>query len=155
MASTTSATIAPMNSWKSLWGTGIPGTTMQSCSTSAPASSRTPTRCAGWTTPANSADHASFKQQIAETGRDPKKVAVAAGVYTVVAETRAEAEDKVAFIDSLPKEIDQLSLLCEVLNVDLAKKPIDEPWSEEEIQTWTGAQGLRDRVYRILGKRNP
>ena len=101
------------------------------------------------------ADYAAFKQQIAETGRDPEKVAVAAGVYTVVAETRAEAEDKVALIDSLPKEIDQLSLLCEVLNVDLAKKPLDEPWSEEEILSWTGAQGLRDRVYRILGKRNP
>jgi len=37
----------------------------------------------------------------------------------------------------------------------LAKKPLDEPWSEEEIQAWTGAQGLRDRVYRVLGKRNP
>ncbi len=38
--------------------------------------------------------------------------------------------------------------LREVLNVDLAKKLIDEPWSEEEILTWTGAQGLRDRVAR-------
>ncbi len=101
------------------------------------------------------ADYAAFKQQIAEAGRDPEKVTVAMGVYTVVAETRAEAEDKVALIDSLPKEIDQLSLLCEVLNVDLSKKPLDEPWTEEEIQTWTGAQSLRDRVYRILGKRNP
>jgi len=100
-------------------------------------------------------DYAVFKQQVAEAGRDPDKVAVAAGVYTVVAPTRAEAEDKVAMIDKLPKEIDQLSLLCEVLNVDLAKKPVDEPWTEEEIQTWTGAQGLRDRVYRVLGKRNP
>ncbi len=55
------------------------------------------------------ADYAVFKQEIVEAGRDPEKVAVAAGVYTVVAETRAEAEDKVALIDSLPKEIDQLS----------------------------------------------
>jgi alkanesulfonate monooxygenase SsuD/methylene tetrahydromethanopterin reductase-like flavin-dependent oxidoreductase (luciferase family) len=100
-------------------------------------------------------DYAGFKQLVAEVGRDPDKVFVSAGVYTVVASTRAEAEDKVAMIDRLPKEIDQLSLLCEVLNVDLAQKPIDEPWSEEEIQTWTGAQGLRDRVYRVLGKRNP
>ena len=46
------------------------------------------------------ADYAAFKQQIAEAGRDPEKVVVAAGVYTVVAETRAEAEDKVALIDS-------------------------------------------------------
>ncbi len=100
-------------------------------------------------------DYAAFKQQVAEAGRDPDKVFVNAGVYHVVAETRAEAEDKAALIDSLPKEIDQLSLLCEVLNVDLAKKPVDEPWSEEEIREWTGAQGMRDRVYRVLGKRNP
>jgi alkanesulfonate monooxygenase SsuD/methylene tetrahydromethanopterin reductase-like flavin-dependent oxidoreductase (luciferase family) len=73
----------------------------------------------------------------------------------VVAETRAEAEDKVALIDSLPKEIDSLSLLSEVLNVDLSAKPIDEPWSEQEIVSWTGVQGLRDRVFRLLGKRNP
>ena len=101
------------------------------------------------------ADYAAFKQQIAAAGRDPEKVVVAAGVYTVVAETRAEAEDKVALIDALPKEIDSLSLLSEVMNVDLAKKPIDEPWTEEEIMSWTGVQGLRDRVFRILGKRNP
>ena len=100
-------------------------------------------------------DYASFKEQVADADRDPDKVVVAAGVYHVVAPTRMEAEDKVAAIDKLPKEIDQLSLLCEVLNVDLAKKPIDEPWSEEEIRNWTGAQGLRDRVHRVLGKRNP
>src|SRR5215475_3947902 len=39
-------------------------------------------------------DYASFKQQIAVAGRDPEKVVVAPGIYTVVAETRAEAEDK-------------------------------------------------------------
>lgn len=100
-------------------------------------------------------DYATFKRLVAEGGRDPDQVLVAAGVYTVVAETRAEAEDKAALIDSLPKEVDQLSLLCEVLNVDLAKKPVDEPWTEDEIRTWTGAQGLRDRVYRVTGKRNP
>ncbi|HVC61643.1 MAG TPA: LLM class flavin-dependent oxidoreductase [Acetobacteraceae bacterium] len=104
---------------------------------------------------AGKSDYAAFKQLVTEAGRDPDKVFVAAGVYTVVAETRAEAEDKVALIDRLPKEIDQLSLLCEVLNVDLAKKPIDEPWTEEEIRAWTGAQGLRDHVYRVTGKRNP
>ncbi len=101
------------------------------------------------------ADYAAFKQQIADVGRDPEKVHVAAGIYTVVAETRAEAEDKAALIDSLPREIDSLSLLSEVLNVDLAAKPLDEPWTEDEIMGWTGVQGLRDRVFRLLGKRNP
>ena len=42
-----------------------------------------------------------------------------------------------------------------MLNVDLSKKPIDEPWTEEEIKSWTGVQGMRDRVFRVLGKRNP
>jgi len=100
-------------------------------------------------------DYQAFKQQIAEAGRDPEQVLVACGIYPVVAETRAEAEDQVALIDRLPKEIDSLSLLSEVLNVDLAAKDIDEPWSEEEILRWTGVQGLRDRVFRQLGKRNP
>jgi len=101
------------------------------------------------------ADYAAFKQQLADAGRDPEKVVVAPGVYTVVAETRAEAEDKVAMIDRLPKEIDCLSLLSEVLNVDLSTKPLDEPWSEEEINTWTGAQGIRDRILRVKGISNP
>ena len=108
-----------------------------------------------YTLEAAKADYATFKQQIADAGRDPEKVHVAAGIYTVVAETRAEAEDKIALIDSLPKEIDSLSLLSEVLNVDLSTKPIDEPWTEEEIMSWTGVQGMRDRVFRMLGKRNP
>src|ERR1700734_1402134 len=39
-------------------------------------------------------DYAAFKQQIAETGRDPENVHITSGMYHVVAETRAEAEDK-------------------------------------------------------------
>src|SRR5882757_675788 len=41
-------------------------------------------------------DYASFKAQVEATGRDPEKVFVCAGVYPVVAETRAEAEDHAA-----------------------------------------------------------
>ncbi len=56
-------------------------------------------------------DYAAFKQQVAEGGRDPEKVLVAAGVYTVVAETRAEAEDKVG-IDRQPAEGNRFSSRC-------------------------------------------
>ena len=72
------------------------------------------------------------RQLSRDTGRDPDKVIVAAGVYTVVAETRAEAEDKAALIDSLPKQIDSLSLLSEVLNVDLAAKGLDDPGARKK-----------------------
>ncbi len=100
-------------------------------------------------------DYASVKAQVAEAGRDPESVALCAGVYPIVAETRAEAEDHAALIDSLPKEIDSLSLLSEVLNYDFSKQPIDQPFTREEIDSWTGVQGMRDRIRRILGDRLP
>ena len=76
-------------------------------------------------------------------------------MYPVVAETRAEAEDHAAFIDTLPKEIDGISLLSEVLNFDFSKQPIDAPLSQEAIDSWTGMQGMRDRMRRELGGRLP
>ena len=100
-------------------------------------------------------DYVAFKGKVTETGRDPEKVFVCAGVYPIVAETRAEAEDKVALIDKLPKEIDSLALLSEVLNFDFAKQPIDEPFTQEEMDSWTGVQGMRDRIKRELGNRLP
>ncbi|MGE4048123.1 MAG: LLM class flavin-dependent oxidoreductase [Acetobacteraceae bacterium] len=101
------------------------------------------------------ADYAEFKGMVATAGRDPEKVFVCAGVYPIVAETRAEAEDKVAEIDKLPKEIDSLCLLSEVLNFDFARQPIDEPFTQEEMDSWTGVQGMRDRIRRELGNRLP
>ena len=100
-------------------------------------------------------DYASFKALVTEAGRDPEKVHVCAGVYPIVAETRSEAEDMAALIDSLPKEIDSLSLLSEVLNFDFSKQPIDQPFTQEEIDSWTGVQGMRDRIRRELGNRLP
>jgi FMN-dependent oxidoreductase (nitrilotriacetate monooxygenase family) len=100
-------------------------------------------------------DYASFKQQVAAANRDPDQAFVCVGVYPIVAETRAEAEDKAALIDSLPKEIDSLSLLSEVMNVDFSRQPIDQPFTEEEMASWTGVQGMRDRIRRILGNRLP
>ena len=100
-------------------------------------------------------DYAAFKGKVTDAGRDPEKVFVCAGVYPIVAETRSEAEDKVALIDKLPKEIDSLALLSEVLNFDFAKQPIDEPFTQAELDSWTGVQGMRDRIKRELGNRLP
>jgi FMN-dependent oxidoreductase (nitrilotriacetate monooxygenase family) len=100
-------------------------------------------------------DYANLKGKVAAQGRDPEKVHVCAGVYPVVAATRAEAEDKVALIDKLPKEIDSLSLLSEVLNFDFSKQPIDKPFTQEEMDSWTGVRGMHDRMKRELGNRLP
>jgi FMN-dependent oxidoreductase (nitrilotriacetate monooxygenase family) len=100
-------------------------------------------------------DYAEFKSAVAEAGRDPDRVKVTMAIYPVVAETRSEAEDRLALIESLSREIDRLSLLSEVLNFDFATKGMDDPFSDEELASMSGVQAMRDRVLRVSGRRNP
>jgi FMN-dependent oxidoreductase (nitrilotriacetate monooxygenase family) len=96
--------------------------------------------------------YAELKRSLAEKGRD---VCIAPAVYPIVAETQAEAEDKFAEIDRLAKPIDSLVLLSEVLNYDFASKPMDEPFTSDELQAISGLQAIRDRVVHLSGKPNP
>jgi len=94
------------------------------------------------------------KEAAAALGRDPDTMKIASLFYPMVAETRAEAEDKKAAYDKLPNEMDQLSLLSEALNYDFAKKGLDEAFTDEEIAGITGMQSMRDRVIQA-GYPNP
>lgn len=98
--------------------------------------------------------YADFKAEIARLGRDPDQVTVNTIAYPVVAKTRAEAEDKMALIDSLYREVDGLSLLSEALNFDFKTKGMDETFSTEELEGMTGMHAMRDRVMKAIG-RNP
>ena len=100
-------------------------------------------------------DYAEFKADVARCGRDPEHVKVTQLVNTVAAATKTEAEDKWAVIDKLPLEIDALSLLSEALNFDFASKGMDEAFTDAEIAEMSGLQGIRDRVLRASGKKNP
>ncbi len=100
-------------------------------------------------------DYTEFKAAVAQLGRDPDQIKVTHLVNTVVAATKAEAEDKWAEIDKLPLEIDALSLLSEALNFDFARKAMDEPFSDEEIAAMSGLQGIRNRVLHGSKKKNP
>ena len=100
-------------------------------------------------------DYKIMKDEVAAAGRNPEDLKITAAVYPVVAETRAEAEDRVALIDKLPKDIDKLSLLSEVLNFDFSTKGIDEPFSDEELASISGVQTMRDRVLAVSGKAHP
>jgi len=99
--------------------------------------------------------YAALRADAAALGRDPEGMRIATLFYPVVAETRAEAEDKRALIETLPVEIDALSLLSEALNYDFATKGMDEPFSDEELAGISGLQAIRDRVLRRSGIRNP
>jgi len=98
-------------------------------------------------------DHAVFKADVARLGRDPDQVKITHLINTVAAATKDEAEDKWAEIQTLPLEIDALSLLSEALNFDFAKKGMDEPFSDGELEEMSGLQGIRDRVLNV--KKNP
>jgi alkanesulfonate monooxygenase SsuD/methylene tetrahydromethanopterin reductase-like flavin-dependent oxidoreductase (luciferase family) len=100
-------------------------------------------------------DYREFKEEVARLGRDPDLVKVLPGVYCVVGETRTIAEEKYAYIEQLHHPMDTLTLLGELVNYDFARKDLDEPFSDEELASISGGQGMRDRVMRVSGKANP
>jgi FMN-dependent oxidoreductase (nitrilotriacetate monooxygenase family) len=100
--------------------------------------------------------YAALKAEAAGLGRNPDHMKIATLCHPVVGKTRAEAEDKRAFLDTLPLEVDSLMLLSENNNFDFGAKPIDEPFTEAELASMTGTQGNKDRVLKTLaGKRMP
>jgi alkanesulfonate monooxygenase SsuD/methylene tetrahydromethanopterin reductase-like flavin-dependent oxidoreductase (luciferase family) len=42
-----------------------------------------------------------------------------------------------------------------VLNFDFASKPVDEPFTSEELEAISGLQAVRDRVIQASGRANP
>jgi len=98
-------------------------------------------------------DYADFKAAVGKYGRDPDGVKVTHLVSVVAAASKAEAEDKWAEIEKLPLEIDALSLLSEALNFDFARKGMDEPFTDAELEQMSGLQAIRDRVVGV--KKNP
>jgi FMN-dependent oxidoreductase (nitrilotriacetate monooxygenase family) len=100
-------------------------------------------------------NYALLRGEAERAGRDPDGMRVCNLVTTVVGETKAEAEDKMALINELPLEIDQLSLLAEGLNFDFSTKGMDEPLTDDELAGLSGLQSIRDRLLRTSGKTNP
>jgi FMN-dependent oxidoreductase (nitrilotriacetate monooxygenase family) len=99
--------------------------------------------------------YSSLCAEIAKCGRDPDRVAICNAITIVAGESQAAAEDKMALIETLPLEIDQLSLLAEGVNFDFARKDLDEPLSDAELASFSGMLTIRDSVVRASGKKNP
>jgi FMN-dependent oxidoreductase (nitrilotriacetate monooxygenase family) len=99
--------------------------------------------------------YAALRDEAGRAGRDPDAMRICNLVLPVCAETKTAAEDKMALVEQLPLEIDQLSLLSEALNFDFASKALDEPLTSEELASFSGLQSIRDRVLRVSGKSHP
>lgn len=98
--------------------------------------------------------YAQLKADAAAVGRNPDHMKITTLAYIMTGESKSEAEDKKAAYDKLTTDIDQLSLLSEVLNFDFSTKGLDDPFTDEEIANFQGMQALRDRVMST-GIKNP
>ena len=99
--------------------------------------------------------YAALKEAAAAIGRDPDQMKITSLAYPVVAVTHDEAIEKKAAYDELPNEIDQLSLLSEALNFDFGSKEMDEPFTDEELESLQGLQAIRDGVLQRSGIAHP
>ncbi len=100
------------------------------------------------------AQYQAIKRAAAEAGRDPDAVRVTPAVTVITAETPELVAHKEALLRGLARREDGLALLCEVLNVDFSGRPIDQPFSDDELSAMSW-QGLRDQVIAGSGKTNP
>lgn len=96
-----------------------------------------------------------MRTEALQQGRDPESFRLAPLVYPIVGRTRAQAEDKAAQIEKLAEPVDSLTLLSEVLNFDFARKPLNEAFSDAELDSLSGLLAIRDRVVELSGQRNP
>src|SRR6185437_3681336 len=99
--------------------------------------------------------YAELKADAELQGRDPNHLTITPSAYVVCAASKAEAEDKMALIETLATDEDALSLLSEAMNFDFASKGLDEPFTDEELEGISGTQSMRDRVLRASGIKNP
>ncbi len=88
-------------------------------------------------------------------GRDPDSFRVTPLIYPIVAATQSEAEDKAALAESLAKPIDGLTLLSEAMNFDFGSKPLDQPFTDEDLDAISGLKSIYDRVVKLSGKAHP
>jgi alkanesulfonate monooxygenase SsuD/methylene tetrahydromethanopterin reductase-like flavin-dependent oxidoreductase (luciferase family) len=96
-----------------------------------------------------------IKEEAARAGRDPDRIKICPAAYCIVGESKAVAEEQLAYIEELIDPADALVLLSEVLNFDFARKGLDDTFSDEELASISGLQAIRDRVVRQSGKTNP
>ncbi len=100
-------------------------------------------------------NYTDLKADAVNLGRNPDHMLICQLCHPVVAPTRAEAEDKFAFVETLPTLEDSLMLLSENNNFDFGSKGIDEPFTAAELDSMSGSQGGKDRVVAAIKDRMP
>ena len=92
------------------------------------------------------------KESIAEAGRDPDTVKMLPMAYTVVGESRAHAEEREqVFLNDLVDPKASLTLLSELMNHDFSDMALEDPITDELIETVSGIRGLVQNLRKHIG----
>ncbi len=92
------------------------------------------------------------KDRIAELGRDPATVKMCPMAYTVVGESRAQAEEREQlFLNELVDPQASLTLLSELMNHDFSSMALDDPITDELIESVSGIRGLVKNLRQHIG----
>lgn len=85
--------------------------------------------------------YADMQQELAAAGRPAGSVRILPAVLPIVGETTEIAKEKEAYFTSLFEPQEQLVTLSEQANFDFSKLPMDEPLTDELLDSFTGTKG--------------
>jgi FMN-dependent oxidoreductase (nitrilotriacetate monooxygenase family) len=92
------------------------------------------------------------KERIGELGRDPESVKMLPMAYTVVGESTAHAEEREqVFLNELVDPLASLTLLSELMNYDFSTLELDDPITDELIESVSGIRGLVQNLRQHIG----
>ena len=92
------------------------------------------------------------KESIALAGRDPDQVRMLPMAYTVVGESREHAqEQEQMLLNDLVDPKASLTLLSELMNHDFSSMALDDPITDELIESVSGIRGLVQNLRKHIG----
>jgi FMN-dependent oxidoreductase (nitrilotriacetate monooxygenase family) len=92
------------------------------------------------------------KDAIAEAGRDPDEVKILPMAYTVVGESKAHAEEREQlFLNDLVDPKASLTLLSELMNHDFSGMELEDPITDDLIESVSGIRGLVQNLRKHIG----
>jgi FMN-dependent oxidoreductase (nitrilotriacetate monooxygenase family) len=93
------------------------------------------------------------REKLAEAGRDPDTVKILPMAYTVVGESSAHAQEREqAFLEDFVDPMASLTLLSELMNHDFSDMALDDPITDELIESVSGIRGLVQNLRAHIGE---
>jgi len=92
------------------------------------------------------------KERIGAGGREPASVKMLPMAYTVVGESHAHAEEREQlFLHDLVDPLASLTLLSELMNYDFSEMALDDPVTDDLVESVSGIRGLVQNLRRHIG----